>query len=179
MAAPDNKVFGYNQRKFTKDQDVFLKGTLKWVKHLQPDFQWEPDGKWSCVVYLVGPELDKARELQGKGIKNTIKKDDDGWHMTLSRKCSYETKGRKIGREPPKVFQMVGDREEPVVVPIGNGSTGIAKCILWSSPNFPGANLRWEALRVDSLVPFNIKEDYPDGGESIKELILQEEEALF
>jgi hypothetical protein len=160
------------------EEAVYLKGICKWVKHLQPDFKWEPDGKWSMVIYLEGEELEKARLLIGRDkIKNSLRNDDDGWYLTLSRKCSYEVRGRKVGREPPKVFRMVDGVEVPITEMVGNGSSGVAKCILWSSTNFPGKNLRWEALRVDNLVPFNTETDYPDGGESIKEL--KQQEPLF
>jgi hypothetical protein len=166
-------------RKKRTEEEVFLKGKFKWMKHIAPDFQFEPDGKWSTVLYLDGEELEKARKLQGQGIKNVIKNDDDGWYITLSRKCSYEVRGKKVGREPPKVFRMEGDKEIPITGLVGNGSDGIAKCILWSSPNFPGKNLRWEAARVDNLVEFSTEKDYPDGGESLKTLKKQEPEMLF
>lgn len=166
--------------KFKKQEDVYLKGTFKWIKHLQPDFQWEPAGKWSCQIFLVGEELDKMREWQARGVKNTIKKDEaEGWYSTLSRKCSFESKGKVIARESPRVFQVIDGHETPIMSKVGNGSTGVAKCILWGSPNFPGLNLRWEALRIDSLVPFNVKEDYPDGGAMTEDLKKIPEEALF
>jgi len=151
------------------EEAVYLKGICKWVKHLQPDFKFELDGKWSMVLYLEGEELDKARELQATGIKNTIKKDDDGWYITLSRKCSFDMRGKKVGREPPRVFTVEGEKEVPVTVMVGNGSTGTAKCILWGSKNFPGKNLRWEALRIDNLVPYN-QDSYEDGGEKTADM---------
>jgi hypothetical protein len=166
-------------RKHRKEEDVFIKGTFKWVKYLQPDFQFDADGKWSCVVYLMGEELEKARELQAQGIKNTIKKDDDGWYMTLSRKCSYQVKGRHVGREPPKVFRTIDGVNVPCTDPIGNGSSGVAKCILWSSPNFPGKNLRWEELRIDHLIPYTAETAYPDGGESLKKFEEQPPEKWY
>lgn len=146
---------------------VYFKGICKWVKHMQPDFKFEPDGKWSMCLYLEGEELEKFRKLAAKtGIKNQLKLDDDGWFITLSRKCSFEIRGKKVGREPPKVFRVAEDgtdRELPITEMVGNGSTGVAKCVLWGSKNFPGKNLRWEALRVDNLVPYT--QDSYEGGE--------------
>lgn len=156
------------KRKFRKEEDVFIKGKVKWVKHLQPDFQFDPAGKWSMVIYPTpGEELEKVRALQGRsGIKNTIRMDEeDGWYMTLSRKCSYTINGRNVGREPPKVFQVVDGQKVDIAERVGNGSDGIARCVLWSSPNFPGSNLRWEELRVDNYIPFKVETDYPDGNE--------------
>lgn len=171
-------MIGFVNKPTRSETPVFLKGICKWVKHLAPDFQFEPDGKWSMVLYLEGEELDKARELQSQGIKNVIKKDDDGWYITLSRKCSYEIRGKKVGREPPRVFTIEpnGITESPVLEMVGNGTTGTAKCMLWGSKNFPGKNLRWEALRVDNLVPYS-QVDYPDGGEKTADM--QKIEPLF
>lgn len=152
-----------NPKKMRSEEDVILKGKIKWCKHLQPDFTFEKAGKWSVVMYLEGAELEKARELQAQGIKNTIRKDDDGWYITLSRKCSYEVRGKHVGRTPPEVFRMEGGKKIPIDTRVGNGSDGVAKCVLWSSTNFPGKNLRWEALRVDNLIEYeDIQKDYPE-----------------
>ena len=166
---------------FRKEEEVFLKGKIKWCKHIRPDTTYN---KWSVVMYITGDELDKAREWQAtQGIKNTIRKDDDGWYITLSRKTTITVKGRDVGLEPPRVFTMANGPDGPVEVPvneaIGNGSDGVAKCILWSSRNYPGKNLRWEALRIDNLIKFDAKSDYPDGGEGLKNLKEEPAEALF
>ncbi len=161
----------------TKEVPVYFKGLLKWVKHIQPDFKFENDGKWSMVIYLEGEELEKFRELQAdNGLKNQLKRDEDGWYITLGRKCSFEIRGRKVGREPPRVFQVIEGKEVPVTEMVGNGSTGVAKCVMWGSKNFPGKNLRWEALRVDELVPYT-SVMYEDGGEATKDM--EKVEPLF
>lgn len=166
--------------KYRREEEVFLKGKIKWCKHIKPDSMYN---KWSVVMYINGPELDKAREWQAMGIKNTIKKDDDGWFITLSRKCVITVKGRDVGMAPPNVFTVEkgpdGDVEVPVLEAVGNGSDGVAKCILWSSKNYPGRNLRWEALRIDTLLKFDTKRDYPDGGASLETLKAEEPEHLF
>lgn len=160
-----------------RDEEVFLKGKIKWCKHLKPDTRFEP--KWSVVMYVEGEELEKVREWQAQGIKNKVSKDDDGWFITLSRKTEIKTKqGRAIGMEPPKVIDKEGS---PIVTMVGNGSDGIAKCTLWTfnpQPGISGKALRWEGLRVDNLIPFDSDRDYPDGGESIRTL-KNEPEQLF
>lgn len=158
---------------FRKEEEVFLKGRIKWCKHIRPDATYN---KWSVVMYVTGTELDKVREWQAMGIKNSVKKDEDGWYITLSRKTSITVKGREVGLEPPRVVDTEG---KPIDQAIGNGSDGTAHCILWSSKNYPGKNLRWQSLRVDNLIPFNSGTDYPDGGEGLKTLLAEEPETLF
>lgn len=168
--------WGTGLKKKRTEEEVYVKGKVKWCKHLSPDFQFDAAGKWSVVMYVDGAELEKVREYQAQGIKNTLKKDDDGWFITLSRKCSYEVRGKHVGRTPPEVFRMDGEHKIPIDVRVGNGSDGIAKCILWSSPNFPGKNLRWEALRIDNLVEYeDLKKDYPE----LVKLAEQKPEALW
>lgn len=157
------------------EEVVYLKGTLKYVRHLEPDFRFGPDGKWSTVVYLSGPELEKFREWQAKGVKNTLKKDDDGWYTTISRSCQYQVNGRAVGRTAPEVFRMEGDEKIPVTERIGDGSTGTLKIVMWKSPKFPGCNLRWEALKVDNLVRFDYEAN-PELAASLKKLSEQTEE---
>ena len=167
------------KKRFSKDEEVFIKGKIKWCKHLRPDTTYPP-GKWSVVMYIEGEELDKVRKWQSQGIKNSVKFDDEeGWYITLSRKTSITVKGREVGLEPPKVIDKEG---VPISTMVGNGSDGIAKCILWSfnpMPGISGKALRWEALRVDNMIPFDSNKDYPDGGESIKTLKEEPQEALF
>lgn len=182
MAPGDFKALNPRTKPRRGEETVYITGTIKWCKHLQPDFQFEAAGKWSVVMYLAGPELEKVRLLVAqKGLKNSIRNDDDGWYITLGRKCTYTVNGRTIGREPPEVFRMADDGEThvPIDSRIGNGSTGVAKCVIWSSPKFPGSNLRWEALRVDNLVEFNPQSDFPDGGAYLEELKQQPTEKLF
>lgn len=158
---------------FRREETVYLKGKIKWCKHIRPDTEYN---KWSVVLYIQGEELDKVRLWQAAGIKNKVKMDDDGWFITLSRKTGILVKGREVGLEPPRVIDPEG---KPIDKHVGNGSDGVAKCILWSSKNFPGKNLRWEALRVDNLVEFTPEKDFADGGESIKELREEPAEELF
>lgn len=159
---------------YVPEEVVYLTGIIKWCKHVRPDSTYN---KWSVVMYIVGEELEKARMWQAKqGIKNNLKMDDDGWYITLSRKTTITVKGRDVGLEPPKVIDKDGI---PITEMVGNGSAGTAKCVLWSTKNYPGKNLRWEALKIDNLVKFNPEKDFLDGGESVKELREQPQENLF
>lgn len=166
------------------EEEVFLKGIIKWCKHLRPDMTFDP-GKWSVDMYIEGLELEKVREWQAEGIKNKVKKDNDGWFITLSRKCSFKSKGGKIvGLEPPFVFRLEGEQKVPIVTLVGNGSVGVAKCALWSfnpSPLISGKALRWEALRVDEFKEYTVKDDWNTEKDPDQRQIrgIDEQEPLF
>ncbi len=163
------------EKRFKKEEEVYLKGKIKWCKHIRPDPTYD---KWSVVMYIEGAELEKVREWQAQGIRNAVKKDDDGWYITLSRKTNIQVRGKVVGLEPPKVIDKDG---KPIIEMVGNGSDGIAKCVLWSfnpQPGISGKALRWEALRVDTLVPYS-KNDYPDGLNGADLENLEKQEALF
>jgi hypothetical protein len=149
---------------FRKEEEVFLKGIIKWCKHIKPDMTFPP-GKWSVQMYIEGLELEKVRMWQAEGIKNSVKHDNDGWYITLSRKCSLTTRDGKVrGLEPPFVFTMEGENKIPVTTLVGNGSTGVAKCHLWRfnpEPHIKGTAVRWESLRVDNLIPYDPDKDMP------------------
>lgn len=167
-----------------REEEVFLKGIFRWCKHLRPDMTYHP-GKWSTNIYLEGTELERFRELQAQGIKNRLKQDADGWFATLSRRCSIETKdGRTVGLEPPLVFTLEGDVKVPVTELVGNGSTGVAKCMLWSfnpQPNISGKALRWESLRLDNLIKYEAtSKDFPTQKDADNQLNnYEKQEALF
>lgn len=163
---------------FRREEVVYIAGEIAWCMHLRPEPTYN---KWKVTMYLTGNELEKARELLATtGIKNTIKKDEHGWFITLSRRTNLTSRGQIVGLEPPQVFTMAEDgiTKIPVTVQVGNGSVGVAKCVLWSSKNFPGKNLRWEALKIDSLIPYS-SNDYPDQGASSDDLAEQGREYLF
>jgi hypothetical protein len=91
--------------------------------------------------------------------------------MAFSRPTERTFKGRKEGMVPPKVIDREG---KPIESPIGNGSDGVVELEVYrhktQQPNVTKKAARWTGLRVDNLVEFKPENDYPDGGESIKDL---------
>ena len=151
-----------------KNEWVYLEGKVSWVQAHKPN-QW---GKWSMQLYLSQKSLEFLRELIAeKGLKNQIKKDDDGWFIRISRPTQLTLKtGKIVGMTQPEIFNgnlpiMDGDKivgYHPLTEPVGNGSDGVVKLDLYSY-NIPmtegkkGFALRWNSLRIDTLVPFNKK----------------------
>ncbi len=136
-----------------------LKGKLMWVRCVEPNKY----GKWSLELYPDTDSLEKLRELQADGIKNVIKKDDDGYHVQISRPLTIEfQKGVVQSVTPPKIR----DKEKlplPENIRIGNGTDGVVAVEIYKY-KLPNSEKRTSAMRlygiqVDNLVPFELNQD--------------------
>lgn len=153
---------------------VYITGKLKWVRVQTPD----PWNNWKVTVYPDNPSLDKIRELQAEGVKNVLKKDEDGYFVVFRRPASKTMKGKVVGFAPPEVLQKDGTPLRDVLV--GNGSDGVVKLEVYSH-NTPGGGkakaARLLALRVDNLIPFTVDKDFdPDQQKAVKDLMEQPEQ---
>lgn len=139
---------------------IYIKGKVSWVRNITPN-QWD---KWSITVHPDAEGLEAIRDLQAQGIKNVIKKDEEGYYCAFSRPTSVTIrKGFTTGVTPPEVVDADGNPMENT--PIGNGSDGTVKLEIYSHPTPTGGRAkaaRWAALRIDNLIPFNRDTDYPD-----------------
>jgi hypothetical protein len=136
---------------------VYIRGKLKWVRTTAVN----PWGKYTCTVYpLPGEDLEKVRELQSEGVKNLLKKDDDGYYITYSRPSEKTDKnGRKFGLAPVEIMLKDGSKFDGNV---GNGSDGTVKLEVYqhSTPSGGKAKAaRLLAIRVDELVPYEPNRD--------------------
>lgn len=159
-------------------EDVYVKGKVSWVKHLTPN-QWD---KWSVTLHPDAASLEIIRDLQAEGVKNVIKKDEDGYFVQFSRPCTIELrKGVKSGVTPPEVVDTNGSPMDGIA--IGNGSDATVKLEVYSHATPTGGRAkaaRWAALRIDNLIPFNRDTDYPDEGrKEISEGLREQPQPLF
>lgn len=141
-------------------EDVYVKGKVSWVRAVVPN-DWD---KWTITLHPDAESLEIIRDLQAKGIKNRMKKDDDGYYIAFSRPTMIELrKGVKTGVTPPEVVDANGAPLEGVA--IGNGSDATVKLEVYQH-NTPGGGksiaARWAGVRIDNLIPFNRDTDYPD-----------------
>lgn len=136
---------------------VYLQGKSKWFKHQQPN----KFGSWSHDLYLDPPSIDKFKALQEargntEGIKNTLKHDEDGYYVSLSRPTSKTIRGKVVGFAPPEVLDRDGLPLRDMLV--GNGSDITTKLdyYTYKKPigSSRGSAIRWASSRVDNLVPF-------------------------
>ena len=143
---------------------IYLKGKASWVQaHKVNEY-----GKWQMMLHPDTESLNIIRDLQAEGVKNVIKKDDDGYFVRLARPHEIKVKGKIIGMVAPELYDgnrpLKDDAGEtvgfyPFKEFIGNGSDVIVKMEVYSHgvPGAPGKKakaMRWESLRVDTLVPY-------------------------
>jgi len=132
---------------------VYIPGKLKWARTTSPDKY----SKWSVVVYPNEEGLERIHQLIEKGIKNPLRKDEDGYYMTFSRPVNKMIRGKVVAFTPPEVTEKDGTTKLKDL--IGNGSDGVVTVEVYSyeSPidKKQGAAARLLAIRVDNLVPYN------------------------
>lgn len=159
-------------------EEVFLKGKLKWVRHIVPDTAFEPHS-WRVTLYPDDESMLKIKELKKAGMQNHLKMDDDGQYMAFKRPTERTIRGRREAMHPPKVIDKAG---VPIEVPIGNGSDGVLSLEVYShktqQPGVTKKAARWRGLRVDNFIPYEIEKDTLDGGLETKTL-REEPEQLF
>ena len=157
-------------------EHVYIQGKLSWVKCQVPD-EW---GKWKVTVHPTPASLEKIRELQAEGIKNVIKKDDDGYKCTFSRPTQKTIKGKVVGLTPPEILQA--DGKTPLTgVLVGNGSDGTIKLEVYTHGTPGGGKAkaaRLLSIKVDNLIPFELKRDF-DAKQQEAVKGLDEQEFIF
>lgn len=157
---------------------VYWQGKAKWVKSVNPDLTYN---KWGFVLYPNEVHLEEIRDLQAKGVKNVLSKDDDGWKLNISRPVQKTWKGRIIAFAPPRVVDKDGLPLDGVA--IGNGSDVTAQIEVYQHGTPSGKKataIRWEGLRIDNLIPFESKTDYPpDIIPVVEGLVKQPEQRLL
>lgn len=141
--------------KFTKKTRYeFVSGKLSWVRLVRPDTAFEP--AWTVTLHPTAESLEKIRDLQAEGLKNVIKKDEDGYYTRF--KCLV-ARSRKDGTvwtfEPPAVVDKEGRPMDGSLV--GDGSDGTLKLEVYEF-KAPGAAkggiaARLVGVRVENLVP--------------------------
>jgi len=142
-----------------KSYNIYLKGKAKWANRLYiPDVEYK---RWSLQLYPDNEALETIRELQAEGVKNVLKKDDEGYHIQLGRPTEKVIRGKVVAFTPPVVADANGS---PTSVAIGNGSDVTVKMEVYTHPTPGGGSakaMRLESVRIDNLVPFE-KDSFND-----------------
>jgi hypothetical protein len=142
--------------KFTKTEFIYIQGKVSWFRPKVPN-KWN---KWSVQIHPDAKGLELIRDLQAQGVKNQLKKDDDGYYTNFSRPVTKETvSGRILSFTPVEVFDADG---KPFDEPVGNGSDVTLKLEVYGHNTPAGGTakaIRWQSARIDNLVPFNNERD--------------------
>lgn len=162
--------------KYSKTEIIYLQGKVSWFRTKVPN-QWN---KWSTQIHPNAEGLEIIRDWQAKGVKNQLKKDDDGYFLNVSRPVTKETQGGRIlSFEPVKVFDKDGS---PFDDNVGNGSDATLKIEVYEH-NTPGGGkaraMRWIAARIDNLVPFTAERDLNEGEAKAEDGLRKQPEQLF
>lgn len=156
---------------WTKTKRITVRGKCNWA-HVT---RLNKFGDWSVECYPCDEDLEVLRELQSKGLKNTMMKDDNGYYMRFKRPPKKDIRLRngeiKTLIFTPPTVAMADGSPLPDGVLIGNGSD--LSIILEVYPHgTPGGGkavaARLEGVRVDNLVPFNPQTDYQDEEEKAR-----------
>lgn len=152
-----------------------FQGKLKWPK-LDRVNDW---GKWTVVLYPDAKALERIRELQAEGVKNVIKKDDDGYYTTLSRPNTKLIRGKVVAFDPVKIV----DKDiQPFIGSLGNGTDATVKVEIYSHPTPGGGKakaMRLESIRIDNLVPYNPEVQFTPTEKSAVQGLSDQPEQLF
>lgn len=161
-----------------KSDFFYLAGKTKYYNPTMAD-KWN---KWSHLLYPDTASLELLRDLQAEGLKNVIKKDDDGYFLRISRPVSKQTStGKMLTFLPPETFNPDGT---PFVGVVGHGSDVTTKIEVYSymapgSTSVPGKAMRWVSTRIDNLVPFNPETDMTDEQREAAEGLLDQPQKDF
>jgi len=143
--------------------NVYLQGKAKWVRVSVPDMY----GKYAMVLYPNEESLNKIKKLkeiktvngkQYEGIKNRLRRDEDGDSMSFSCPSEKMVKGvRRLYAAP----MILDENNLPISTGVGNGSEVTIKLETYSY-NPPGNKMggtaaRLVSVRVDKLVPYDPK----------------------
>lgn len=143
-----------------KTEFKYLQGKVAWFRSDVPN-NWN---KYSCQLHPDAKSLEIIRELQARGLKNTLKKDEDGYFINVSRPVTKEfSSGKIITFTPVEVFDKEG---VPFHGSVGNGSDATLKIEVYEHSTPGGGKAvaaRWVSARIDNLVPFNPGTDMTAG----------------
>lgn len=162
---------------------ISVRGKCKWA-HVVRLNRYDD---WSIDLWPDSESLELLRELQSKGMKNTIRKDEDGYNIRFKRSPKKEvtlrsTKQTKVLTFPPPTVAMADGSPLPHGVSIGNGSdvTVLLEVYPHGTPNGGRAvAARLEGVRVDNLIPFDPQVDYAEHEKDAVERLMSQPEPIF
>ncbi len=127
-------------------------------------------GDWNIVLIPDAASLEIIRDLQAQGLRNVLKKDDDGYYIQFRRETQKLIKGSMVAFAAPRIV----DRN---AVPINGNTVGWGSDVTvrlelrWVTPPNQTKQVpacRWDSLRVNELVPYDPDKTIKDPSEDHK-----------
>lgn len=144
------------------NREEFLKGKVKYA-HTKRLSKY---GKWSVVLYPDEPSLAIVKRLIEEGIKNELKKDDDGYYITFGRPPEkLDRQGRRYTLEPVVVIDNEGRVFDGY---IGNNSDCGVKIETYGGTTPQGS--KYKAARLAGIKVFNLVPYEPSNSDQEKEV---------
>jgi hypothetical protein len=128
-----------------------FKGQLKFAS-LKETNQW---GDWNITFYPEPTALEEIREMQSNGMKNILKKDDNGYYITFKRAQQVKRAGQERVNTPPVVVGP--DGKTPLNNIVGSGSKVTVKLETYTHATPSGGRAvaaRLAGVQVHELVPY-------------------------
>lgn len=128
--------------------------------------------KWSVTFYPDVKSLERIREIQAEGVKNVMKKDDEGYYIQFSREPTKLIRGKVVAFTAPKVVDKAGQPFDGSKIGWGSDATIRLEVYKHSTPNggFSKA-ARWDSIRIDNLVEFSPEKQWtPEEQAAVKSL---------
>lgn len=161
---------------YNKSVNYYIQGKVSWFRPKVPN-KWN---KWSVQIHPNQDGLELIRDLQSQGLKNQLKKDEDGYFLNVSRPVTKETAtGKILSFEPVKVFDKDGN---PFDGNVGNGSDVTIKIEVYEHGTPGGGKakaMRWVSARIDNLIPFNSDTDLNEFEKEASSGLKEQPEQLF
>jgi hypothetical protein len=152
----------------------FVQGKLSDCYLVRPHMQF---GKWIVILHPTPDSLEKIRDWQGRGMKNVLKKDEDGYYTRFGCPVQRERKnGTMWAFEAPVVVDKDNRPMDGSIV--GNGSDGTLKLEVYEHGTPGGGKAiaaRLVGVRIENLVKIDAEE--APGADGYKDL--RETKPLF
>lgn len=147
---------------------IDVQGKLKYVHAVA----FNKYDKWSVVFYPNQASLEIIRDLQAQGVKNVMKKDDDGYFIQFSREPTKLMRGKVIAFTAPKVIDKEGKQFDGNKIGRGSDATIRLEVYQHGTPSGGKAKAaRWDSIRIDNLVPWDPDKSLTaDEAENVKSL---------
>lgn len=150
-----------------KSEEVIIQGKGKYIWVVRPNPQFDD---YRLVIYPDNKSLEILKGLKEQGMKNLLRKDDDGYNMQFKRPIKKDIKDRNTGGMktitflPPVVVDENGDIW-PNDKLIGSGSDLTVKLEVYSHGTPTGGKAkaaRIAGVKIDNLVPYTKEKDLND-----------------